>query len=165
LKRLLSFLSTWLPVVIWLCIIATESTEGFSAAHTRGMLVHALDWLGYHLNDLQLDHFNHVLRKCGHFIGYATLSMLFWRAWQRSLRARFRENLSALRWRCTFLALLGTLITASLDEWHQSFIPSRTSTPVDVALDMTGAIIAHLILFLVLWYTRRSRGGTPEAYA
>jgi VanZ family protein len=129
------------------------------------MLEQSLDWLGFHLTALGLDTLNHVLRKTGHFIGYATLSLLFWRAWYRTLRDRTGESRLGLRLRCTGLALLGTLITASLDEWHQSFIPSRNATPVDVALDMTGAVAAHLILFAILWFMGRPRRGTPEAYA
>ena len=31
------------------------------------------------------------------------------------------------------VALLSTLLLASWDEWHQSFLPGRTSTPRDVA--------------------------------
>ncbi len=129
------------------------------------MLEQFLTWLGFHPTDAGLDVFNHVLRKTGHFVGYATLSLLFWRAWYRTLRGRIGENLLGLRLRCAAFALLGTLITASLDEWHQSFIPSRTASPVDVALDMTGAIVAHLILFAILWFLGRPRRGTPEAYA
>jgi len=37
---------------------------------------------------------------------------------------------------------------ASLDEWHQSFIPSRTGTPKDVLLDSCAAIAAQILVFL-----------------
>ena len=53
------------------------------------------------------------------------------------------------------LALGMTLLTAILDEWHQSFDPARTSSVRDVGLDMAGGI-AFLVLALFvlrLWRT------------
>ena len=37
------------------------------------------------------------------------------------------------------LALIGALATAGLDEWHQGFVAGRTASPLDVAIDFTGA--------------------------
>jgi VanZ family protein len=51
----------------------------------------------------------------------------------------------AARW-----AVLCTFLVASADEYHQSFIPSRTASPYDVALDVCGAIAAQLLLFAVV---------------
>jgi VanZ family protein len=42
------------------------------------------------------------------------------------------------------------LLIASLDEFHQSFLPTRTSSPFDVVLDLCGAITAQLLLLLVI---------------
>jgi VanZ family protein len=44
---------------------------------------------------------------------------------------------------------------ASLDEWHQSYIPSRTGAVSDVILDSTAALIAQIVIFVWL-STRRS---------
>jgi VanZ family protein len=58
--------------------------------------------------------------------------------------------------RASVLAVLCTLLIASLDEYHQSFLPSRTASPVDVGIDLCGAIAAQLILLLVIsWFSRR----------
>jgi VanZ family protein len=47
-------------------------------------------------------------------------------------------------------------LIASLDEYHQSFLPSRTASPVDVGIDLCGAIAAQMILLLVIsWFSRR----------
>jgi VanZ family protein len=48
------------------------------------------------------------------------------------------------------LALLGTALVASCDEWHQTFLPNRTGTPWDVLLDCTGAIILQLIVYVFM---------------
>jgi VanZ family protein len=48
-----------------------------------------------------------------------------------------------------------TAFVASLDEWHQSFIPSRTGTPRDVALDTCAGIAAQVLIFF--WLKRKRR--------
>ena len=40
-----------------------------------------------------------------------------------------------------------TAVVASLDEWHQTFIPSRTGTIHDVILDTSAAIAAQLLVY------------------
>jgi VanZ family protein len=57
------------------------------------------------------------------------------------------------------LALLGTAMVASGDEFHQSFLPNRTGVPSDVLLDCCGAIVLQLIVYLVL------RIGSPKRLA
>ena len=39
---------------------------------------------------------------------------------------------------------------AMLDEWHQSFLPSRTGTVRDVILDSAAALLAQIVLFAIL---------------
>jgi VanZ family protein len=61
----------------------------------------------------------------------------------------------SLRARCAGLALGLTLLTAILDEWHQSFDPARTSSALDVGFDMAGGVVFLILaLFLFrLWST------------
>jgi VanZ family protein len=66
--------------------------------------------------------------------------------------------------RASVLAVLSTLVVASLDEYHQSFLPSRTSSPIDVGIDVCGAIAFQLVLLLIIqWYARRRRPGYRAA--
>jgi VanZ family protein len=44
--------------------------------------------------------------------------------------------------------VLGTLLVASLDEWHQTFLPSRTGRWQDVVLDTSAGIAAQVLLSL-----------------
>jgi VanZ family protein len=44
---------------------------------------------------------------------------------------------------------------AVLDEYHQSFVPTRVGTPVDVAIDALGVGIASMVL--VMAYDRKGR--------
>jgi len=83
-----------------------------------------------------------ALRKGGHFIGYGVLGLLFFRA----LRASVARNAGRLAgW-----SVLLTAVVASLDEFHQSFIPSRTGSARDVALDTLGAVCLLTISLLYL---------------
>jgi VanZ family protein len=55
--------------------------------------------------------------------------------------------------RAALLAWLGTLSVAALDEWHQTFIPSRTGTVRDVGLDSVAGVA---FLVIAYWWLRRS---------
>ena len=79
-------------------------------------------------------------------VGYGTLSILAF----RSLRASARQihSLWSLAWARN--AVLITAAVASLDEWHQTFIPSRTGTIHDVILDSCAAIAAQILVYFFL---------------
>lgn len=94
-----------------------------------------------------------VLRKTGHFVGYATLSVLLFRSWRGTfprLSTRW-----CLQW--ATLAFACTALVASLDEFHQTFLPSRTGAFHDVVLDSTAALVAQIAIFMIL--RRRQRNG------
>jgi VanZ family protein len=96
---------------------------------------------------------NHTLRKIGHFSVYAVLSILLFRAWRETLivRSRFRSALqSAWSARACVLAIVGSALVASLDEFHQSFTPSRGPAMRDVVLDTFGAVFAQALLVVIL---------------
>ena len=48
------------------------------------------------------------------------------------------------------LSLLVGILYASLDEFHQSFIPGRTAAVTDVLIDTAGVITGILFIFLIL---------------
>jgi len=97
-----------------------------------------------------------LMRKTGHFVGYFILSVLFFRSW----RATF-PRLSTrwcLQWAA--LAFLSTALVASVDEWHQSFLPLRTGTLHDVLLDCGAAMVAQLLLFTRMKFRDRALQGS-----
>jgi VanZ family protein len=75
-----------------------------------------------------------VLRKLAHVTEYLVLAGLLLRALRRSGVA------SALP-----VAVAAALAYAAGDEWHQSFVPGRTATPRDVAIDGVGIALAAVI--------------------
>jgi VanZ family protein len=56
-----------------------------------------------------------------------------------------------------FLALFGTALVASSDEWHQAYLPNRTGTPWDVLLDCCGAITLQFAIYICLRLFRPKR--------
>jgi VanZ family protein len=48
------------------------------------------------------------------------------------------------------VALLSTIVVAMIDEWHQSFLGSRTGALPDVILDGSAALLGQIALFVVL---------------
>lgn len=70
-----------------------------------------------------------VIRKSAHVFEYAVLSALWW----------FALEAGEKRVSPVFLALLISVVYAGLDEWHQSFVRSRTGSVLDVGVDSIGA--------------------------
>ncbi|HEY1658097.1 MAG TPA: VanZ family protein [Candidatus Sulfotelmatobacter sp.] len=146
-------LKAWVAAVLWLIVIAIESTAWLSAHNTSRILYPLLHFLfGLDLAHFEVWHF--YIRKSGHVVGYAILSILLFRAWRETL-PRIDHAQWTLRW--TSIAVLGTALVASLDEWHQSFIPSRTGRWQDVVLDTCAGIAAQIVLFLSLPGADRDR--------
>jgi VanZ family protein len=150
------WIKVWLPVAIAVAVICVESTNTFSAQNTSGWLRPVVErWFGA-FSDSRWESFHHYLRKTGHFVGYGTVGFTFLRAWLHTLARRGFSSLLSWRLESSILAILSTAIVASADEFHQTFIPSRTGTPVDVLLDTTGASVLCLLVWLICWSRRTS---------
>lgn len=74
-----------------------------------------------------------LLRKSAHMTEYAILALLLWRAWAVDGRPTRRVFL---------LSFSAALLYAVSDEWHQSFVPGRGPSAVDVAIDAAAALAA-----------------------
>jgi VanZ family protein len=132
------FLTYWLPPLAWAAMILAASSDVFSASHTGGWIEIVIAWLGRSLSPAALDLLNQILRKLGHFTAYGILSALSFRA-LRGERPRWNP-----RWAIGAIVL--TALVASVDEFHQSFIPSRTGTWHDVVLDTSAAILIQITI-------------------
>lgn len=143
---------TWIAAGLWMLLIAIESTDMLSAEHTSRFLYPLLHFLlGMDLVRFAVVH--HYIRKVGHFVGYFTLSFFLFRAWRATLHLPWAPRW-ALRWAA--IAFTMSALVASLDEWHQTFIPSRTGLFSDVVLDSCAALTAQILIFLFLnWKPRR----------
>lgn len=120
-------LRVWLPVAVWCLVIFTASTSHFTAENTSRWVVPLLGWLfpGASVAALQTGGF--LVRKFAHFTEYGVLFLLLVRG---PLRGR-------AAWAVAICALY-----AMTDEFHQIFVPMRTPSIYDVALDSTGALFS-----------------------
>jgi VanZ family protein len=145
----------WLPAALSVLMIVLESTSTMSASNTSQWLYPFWVKLFGPISSADWDKVHHLIRKTGHFVGYGVVSLAFFYSWRQTLHRMAVKHWTLWR-RASVLAVGCTLLIASLDEFHQSFLPSRTASPVDVGIDLCGAIAAQLILLLIIsWFARR----------
>ena len=80
------------------------------------------------------------IRKAAHVAEYFILGFLL----NRALRGEDRT----WKWEWAIWAAVIAAGYASLDEFHQVFVPSRTASPSDATLDTLGASGAQVALWL-----------------
>ncbi len=122
------------------------STDLMSAEHTSRFLTPFLRWLNPAISPEALAQAHFFVRKAAHVTEYAILSGLLFRALRRA-RGGF--------WRRAAFALIPAILFAAMDEWHQSFVATRTASLGDVSLDSLGAVVG--ILLCVMWGLFRPR--------
>jgi len=135
----------WWPAVVWIGLITFESTDYLSAQNTSRVLYDLLTRFFGEINFSEFVYWHHYLRKAGHVAGYAMLGLLLLRGlWMTfSNRPEWIRLLPVFAW-------LGTALVATMDEWHQSYIPSRTGNPWDVLLDSTAGLMALAFAYIAL---------------
>ena len=142
-------LKAWIALILWLIVIAIESSNYLSSSNTSRFLYPVLHFL-FGIDYVTFEPYHVFIRKSGHVFGYGLLSILLFRAWRETLPSSNGTKWT-LRW--ASIAVLGTALVASLDEWHQFYLPTRTGTVHDVFLDTGAGIAAQLALFLWLrWF-------------
>ncbi|HEY3663665.1 MAG TPA: VanZ family protein [Chthoniobacterales bacterium] len=139
-------LKVWLPVALWMALMFYGSTDLLSADHTSRFLTPFLRWLYPAISPETIAHAHLITRKAGHVTEYAVLASLLFRA---------LRNSPGGFWRRAAFAFFPAVIFAATDEWHQSFIASRTSSLGDVGFDAIGAIVGILVYRAVAAFLRR----------
>lgn len=118
---------------MWSAVLLLMSGNAGSTALTA----HILQWILPPASPA-FEPIQFLFRKTAHVFAYGLLGALDFRA-VRGTRCGWR-----LAWSVAAVAL-ATLI-ATLDEWHQTMVPLRTGTPLDVVIDCAGAALAQLAL-------------------
>jgi VanZ family protein len=147
-------IKTWIAAGLWIGIIITESTNWASAENTSRILYPIFHFL-LNMDLVRFSEVHPYLRKCGHFVGYFTLSVLLFGAWRATLPAAPRWT---LRW--AGIAFFMSAFIASLDEWHQTFLPSRTGNFHDVLLDSFAALVAQFVIAAWIHFRQKKDGGS-----
>ena len=110
-------LMQWVPFIVWVVLVFVVSSIPHLAVPSLGMP----RWSD----------------KIAHFVEYAVLAFLFYRGERGKGR---RMGIPA--W---LLVIAVTLAIASVDEYHQRFIPGRDSSIWDWTADAVGIVIGTLI--------------------
>jgi len=108
----------WLYVIIWLGIIYWFSNQ----PDLKSELTYAWDF---------------VFRKIAHMAEYFVLTYLYFKALNN-----YKINYNML----LVYTLLLMILTAMLDEFHQSFVAGRSAAIFDVAIDTIGGLILIILM-------------------
>lgn len=118
-----------LPPLGWTLVIAYLGSGGWGGDETSPWLVPFLSALFRGLSPELVEAAHFLVRKAAHVVEYAVLAIL----WRRATGG-------------SWIALALSVLTASLDEFRQSFLPTRTGSIYDVLLDGTSAAAALLVV-------------------
>jgi len=140
-------LKNWGVVATWMVVISTLSSEGFSADNTNRYLDPILRYFFPQLSPAGFVLAHGVIRKLAHIVEFFVLGLLAYWAARRGRAPRWRFG-----WAAQAMSLAAGF--ALIDETHQMFIPNRTGSYVDSAIDCSGAFASQVVIFL----RRRNRG-------
>jgi VanZ family protein len=89
-----------------------------------------------------------LIRKFAHLTEYFILGLLLFRFFRND-----SNDLKMLRWMISAMIVLA--LYAAGDEFHQSFVPTRTASIVDIGIDISGGLLAQLVSGFGLLYWQR----------
>ena len=130
------------PLLAWMAVIFLASTGLFSAGNSGPAIQSLLHWFFPNITDTGVAVVHSVVRKGGHLTEYAILALLAGRAFSGSAHEGLRR-----RWFAAAFALV--VLYSFSDEFHQSFVASRTASVLDCLIDIGGGLAA------LVFYRRR----------
>jgi len=116
-ERVPSHCRSWGPPLAWMTVIFTLSSQSKLPIPPQPLAAQ-------------------LVRVGGHMAAFGTLLLLLLRA----MKATWPRQ-TVIGW-----ALLVTLLYALADEYHQSFVPGRHATLMDVTVDAAGMVLALGVL-------------------
>lgn len=137
---MLRLFSRYFPLIAWLAFISFASSDNFNAGNTSRIIGPLVLWLFPSTSPETLAVVHYITRKIAHFTEYAILGFLAARAFRTSTHPAINR-----RWFLICVALI--VVYALLDEYHQSFVPSRTASIYDSLIDMSGGLTALIIVW------------------
>ena len=127
------------------------STDVGSAANTSRFIEPFLRWLIPNISPEAVAKAHFFIRKAGHLSEYGVLGLMLWRA----LRQTRLGASGKTPWKTAVAALVLSVAYAATDEFHQSFVPTRTASVRDVMIDTSGSLLSLSII--CTWTTCRRK--------
>lgn len=126
--------------IFWMVLIFFFSTDAGSFSTTSHYIDPILRFFYPEISSREIYLTHGIVRKLAHLIEYAILSCLWFIALNRGRR---RWSVGSALWALGF-----SILYASLDEFHQAFVRSRTASLMDIGIDTAGAFMGQTILYL-----------------
>lgn len=143
------------PLGAWLVFISYASTGEFSSDNTSRFVRPFLLWLHPEITEAQLAAVHLLTRKVAHFAEYGVLAFLARRAFITSTSDFLRRH-----WFGVSLALV--ILNALIDELHQSFVPDRSASIYDSAIDVLGGLTVLMVFKYFVERRRQPKLEEPE---
>ena len=143
-----NFIKYWLPAILWMCVIFWMSTGTFSSENTFSVVETVLQYLFPKMLSQEVRFIHAMIRKGGHVIEYFILGLLLFRGFRGGSAVEWK-------WRWSLFAVIGVALWAVSDEFHQSFVPTRTASITDVSIDAAGGVLAQFASALWHRYARK----------
>jgi VanZ family protein len=110
------------------------STDMFSSDKTLLLIEPILRFFAPSISPKQLQTAHFIIRKMAHVSEYFIFGILCFHAVSNGVA-------ESKMWRCVFWTVLIVIIFASVDEFHQSLVVTRTSSVRDISIDTFGGIV------------------------
>ncbi|MEE3392108.1 MAG: VanZ family protein [Lachnospiraceae bacterium] len=147
----LTFVSGTIFIVLLLMIFSFSAQEGAESSSLSDIFAKFFAGVYNHLSGKNIDYelFVFPVRKGAHMTEYAALF------------ADTYVLIYSIAGRCiAWLAFVIAALAASLDEFHQLYVPGRTGQLRDVLIDLLGAFISFLIILLIKHIRKKHRPGS-----
>jgi VanZ family protein len=130
-----------LITILWTLFIFTQSLlPGEVSSNQSGFIVDILHPFVQRLGfNVDVNTFSFIIRKLAHFTEYFILGVLLFFAYRKYLKSKMMFS----------IIFLQGLLTASIDETIQIFTPNRSGELRDVLIDISGVMIASMLLHTI----------------
>lgn len=129
----------YILILLWMIVIFKFSADPATISDSKsGKVINLLISMGIDVNGMFGSLANFVIRKLGHITEYFILYSLI-------IFATIDEFqlINSLK-----IGFIVTFIYACSDEFHQLFVVGRSGRVIDVFIDLIGAIISMIIIYL-----------------
>ncbi len=148
-KETVLAVKNWLPVVLWIGCIFSLSTGSFSAEKTSRIIEPLIRFFVPQITAHEIETVHFLIRKAAHMTEYCIASLLLFHSFRNT--KQFQKH-----WRWAFYSVVIVICIATMDEFLQSFVASRTSSVVDVGIDIVGGMLG-LAMSITLYRLRHAQ--------
>lgn len=128
---------------LWMCLMWLLSTSSFRSEKSLKLMEGSMFYIFGAVAPAEtvVELLNEIVRKLAHVAEYAILGAVLYFALQPSSRSSIVWDRSA-----AIRAFGVAALFAVLDEIHQSFVPGRGPSSIDVAIDCAGVALGILMI-------------------